>query len=304
MTRGRILMAATVWIFAGSGAFACAVSIAGGGPRLLLAYNPFDPAAERLAASLQVVNRGGKPCDGALVFLKKGDLGAAGAGKTTVAYDIQNPATGASLASADPGAAPLLPPGAFLAVPNLRPGEVRVVNYTVRAPAGQVIPPGAYSGAFEAVPYQGTGGQFSRAGSGASIALAIQVTAVMSVNIAGGGQSTTLDFGALSAGATRSVRLQVRSNRNFRLAASSENGGVMKLEPPAGDGLSWETPYTVRIGNGGEMSLKTEQRIAMPTAPTALGGASVPIEVKIGDASNKRAGRYKDVITVSVDAAP
>ncbi len=219
-----------------------------------------------------------------------------------MSYELTSRTSGANLLTQ--GAATSHAPPAYLAAPALRPGEVRVLTYTVKAPPGQLAPPGAYSDMFEAVAYQGSASSLTRTASAASISANITVEAIMSVNVAGGGHSVALDFGTLSAGATRSVMIQARSNQSYRFIVSSEHGGVMRLDPPSTDGAAWKVPYTVRINNGGELTLNADQKIAISRAASALAGSSIPVEIKIGDPSNQRAGRYKDVITVKIDALP
>lgn len=282
--------------------FACSVVIENHAAKASIAYDPFDAAAAFVTHSIPIKNIGSKMCDGAIAFFKIGSAAARAGGATALSYELMSQTTSARLLMQ--GAATSAAPQAYLAAPALRPGEVRMLTFTVRAPPGQIAPPGLYSDMIEAVAYQGSASSLTRTTASTSISVNIVVDAVMSVNLAGGGQSIALDFGTLSAGATRSVMIQARSNQSYRFVVSSEHGGVMKLDPPSADGVAWKVPYTIRINNGGGLALDGDQKIAISRTASALAGSAIPVEIKIGDPSNQRAGRYKDVITVKIDALP
>jgi hypothetical protein len=278
---------------------ACNVSIEGRPAIGNIAYNPFDPAPAVATVTIPIKNSGSKLCDGAIGFVKVGTLAARSGGAFALSYELASQTSGAHLPIQ--AAAPL-GPQVYLSAPGLRPGEVRVLTFQIKVPPGQLAPPGLYSDIFEAVAYQGSASALTRAGPPIHLSANFAVEPVMSVNIAGGGQAIALDFGSLAAGATRSVTIQARSNQSYRFAVSSEHGGVMRLDPPSSDGMAWKVPYTVRIANGGELTLNAERKVPISRAATTLGGSNIPMEIKIGDPSNQRAGRYKDVITVKIDA--
>jgi spore coat protein U-like protein len=279
---------------------ACNVSIEGRPVIGNIAYNPFDPVPAIATVTIPIKNNGSKTCDGAIGFVKIGSLAARGGGPFALSYELASQTSGASLLTQ--AATPTGRPQVYLAAPGLRPGEVRMLAYRIKVPPGQLAPPGIYSDTFEAVAYQGSASALTSAGSAIQLSVNFGVEVVMSVNIAGGGQAVALDFGSLAAGATRSVTIQARSNQSYRFVVSSEQGGVMRLDPAPSDGMVWKIPYTVRIGNGGELTLNADRKIPISQGATALGGSSIPMEIKIGDPSNQRAGRYKDVITVKIDA--
>jgi hypothetical protein len=285
-------------------AYACSLSLVAGAPSTPIVYNPFDPASARASVSIQIKNSGASPCDGAIAFFKSSAPLARGNGSAALAYDIKTPSSGFSLISQAASAPTQLSGASYLPATRLGPAEVRTLAYILTVAPGQPVPAGDYTDVIEAAAYAGSLSGLTRVGSSLPVSVKISAEAITSVNVAGGGQSTALDFGTLVAGATRSVSIQARSNQGYRLAVSSQYGGVMKLEPSSADGLAWQVPYTVRINNGGELSLRANRTFEISKSGTTLAGNSIPVEVKIGDPSAQRAGRYRDVIVVRIDTSP
>ena len=62
----------------------------------------------------------------------------------------------------------------------------------------------------------------------APLNVAITVNSQMTLAVAGGGRTTTLNFGDFVEGAKRSVQLLAYANQGFHLMVSSDNGGVMR----------------------------------------------------------------------------
>lgn len=283
-------------------AIAC-LSFSAAPPLAQITYDPFNPAPARVALSLEVRNNDSKRCSGAVAFFKPDKAEASSPAGRRLSYALES-ASGSNLLNAAARSSSQLGTESILPILDVAPGETRTISYYLIVPPGQVVPPGAYASTAEGVLYQTTGSVLKQTGKLAPISINIAVAAVMSINIAGGGLSTTLDFGMLEAGATRSAIVQTRSNERYRLIATSENGGVLKLDPPSGDGISWMIPYSVRIDNGMGLLLRADKKLEIRQPPTSLAGTNLPVEVKIGDTAHRRAGRYKDVIVLSIDGAP
>ncbi|MEZ5818631.1 MAG: hypothetical protein R3D44_16255 [Hyphomicrobiaceae bacterium] len=184
------------------------------------------------------------------------------------------------------------------------PGATRAIPFVVRVPAGTVVPSGDYTANLTAAVYYPNGSNI-KFGSSTTVAVTIHVSAEMSVNIAGGSSlATTLAFGNMIANDVRAVDIQARSNQGFKFTATSDNGGVLKLDPNPGDGVNWQVPYTVKINNGAPLNLSTAQSVAISSAATSLAGVNVPVQVTLGNPAGQRAGTYKDVITVKIEANP
>lgn len=260
-----------------AGAQACALSLSGAVPSVGIEYNPFDPAPARKRVSLQIKNSGDKACDGALVFSHAGPAVAKAFGSGGVAFGVRNALTGSDLLGQD-DVPPVLVRNPFLPASNIGPGETRSLDVVVTAAPGQIAQPGLFSDSVDVAIYQGNGANLTRTAIQAPMSIQVSVEPVMSINIAGGGQTTTLDFGTLAAGASRSATVQARSNQGFRFVASSENGGVMKLEPGASDGIAWQVPYTIKIGNGKDLTLKTAQTLSFARERRRLRAPMSPLK--------------------------
>jgi hypothetical protein len=125
------------------------------------------------------------------------------------------------------------------------------------------------------------------------ITIACRVAEHLGVNIAGGGTSTTIDFGVLAQGQTRRVVIQTRSNRTFSLKVTSANGGALAMAEPY---AQWRIPYRMEL-DGRESA---PPATIGPYAATVLSGNNVEASFTIGDVSGKRAGLYTDCVTIEI----
>ncbi|MBV9044023.1 MAG: hypothetical protein JO167_07225 [Alphaproteobacteria bacterium] len=122
----------------------------------------------------------------------------------------------------------------------------------------------------------------------------INVATVTQLSFAGAATTLTMDFGALASNATQTINVSAQATVPFDISWSSENNGVMKNVGSTG----WSVPYTATL-NGTGVSNST------PYSDTTLGGTqgaitSLPLVVTVGDASSKRAGTYRDVVTITI----
>lgn len=103
-----------------------------------------------------------------------------------------------------------------------------------------------------------------------------------------------VDLGQLTEGlAEVPLRLNVQSTRAFRLAIESQNDGKLRLA-----GTQWSVPYQILI-DGRVATANSEHGYASDNRPGRR-TATLPIGFAIGDVSQKRAGVYSDVVTISV----
>jgi hypothetical protein len=258
--------------------------IAGAGPDLL--YNPFDAADKTQTHRVTVKNTGTEPCALALGFARP----VAWSGyQSAPLIEIRAMSGGLLLAG---GSA--LPGTGQLTSPLLAPDATYDFEFSVTMPAGQMLPPGAYSQPFElslaaaaggaapAVPYQTL-----------PMTVSCHVADHLGVNIAGGGTGTTIDFGALAQGQTHQVMIQARSNRRFSLRITSENGGALAMAAPY---AQWRIPYSMKLD---EHDVLPPAEIG-PFVATTLSGNSISASFTIGNVSGKRAGLYKDCVTIEI----
>jgi hypothetical protein len=256
--------------------------VAGAGPDLL--YNPFDAADETQIHRVTVKNTGTEPCALALGFARP--VGGS-ADQSAPLIEIRAMAGGLLLAGDS-----ALPATGQLTSPLLAPDATYDFEFSVAIPAGQMLPPGAYSQPFElslaagvgapAVPYQTL-----------PMTVSCHVADHLGVNIAGGGTGTTIDFGALAQGQTHQVMIQARSNRRFSLRIKSENGGALAMAAPY---AQWRIPYGMKLD---EHDASPPAEIG-PFAATTLSGNAIAASFTIGNVSGKRAGLYKDCVTIEI----
>jgi hypothetical protein len=103
-----------------------------------------------------------------------------------------------------------------------------------------------------------------------------------------------VDLGSLEEGvAAIPLTLYIQSTRGFTVSFESQNNGKLKLP-----GTDWAIPYGIVVGDrtinlGGEASYNS-------SLGTDRARRSVPFRFAIGNVSQKRAGTYSDVITVSI----
>lgn len=173
-----------------------------------------------------------------------------------------------------------------------------LLEYDINLERGQLVSPGSYSDAFEAVLVSSEQGPEFDLDSAAEVdrvtlTLSVDVKSVGSLSVTGGSLSTTVQFDKLQTGKTRSLILEARSNSAYDLTFSSAHNGQMSLDPPIA-GQPWHIPYAVSV-DGGEVDIS--RSLVLPQQKAADGVRSHMLEFTILDANSKRAGIYKDVIT-------
>ena len=194
--------------------------------------------------------------------------------------------------------APLLSNHSFYADFSSRADQGRTVamkqinGLAIYVPPGQDVAAGVYAATldvqFECAVGQNTGNVRLQTGV---LPITITVPSVLSVNLAGGGQKGTIDFGQFE-DATKSANIQVRSTGPFVLRISAEHAGKMLLQGASG-GAGREIPYTLTF-NGAAAPLDAD----IAFGRTGVGGLSMPLAATVGDVSGERAGVYKDTLTV------
>ena len=101
------------------------------------------------------------------------------------------------------------------------------------------------------------------------------------------------------------MQLLAYSNQPFHLAVSSDNAGVMKpVDSVALSEGQWRVPYTISVFRTGPIDLSQQRTLSLWPAATQRSGLAIPIDVQIGATKGQRAGIYRDVITIAIDAGP
>lgn len=192
-------------------------------------------------------------------------------------------------------------PGLSLQRPNQRqvvlaPGESRTLLYRLAADADDVKEAGTFT---QEVVLVAQDTELTSVG-GTRLVLGLNVLPSARVGLAGAytvseGQAL-VDLGELREGpAPVPLQVRVNSTGRYTIDVTSANAGRLRL------GTSdWSVPYSLSIGNR-RVNLSGTDTLAGPPA----GGytrESLPIHISIGDISGRRAGRYSDVISISVAA--
>jgi spore coat protein U-like protein len=172
-------------------------------------------------------------------------------------------------------------------------------------PAGQDVPAGTYQ---ESIDIQfrcltGPGDDVQRHADITTQTAVLPVTIIVpnkiSANLAGGQTHGVIDFQDFAQLSHR-ASIQVRSTGPYNLLISSENSGKMLLEkPPAGaSGPSTSIAYSLTYGG-------TAIALGAPTSfgRTGVIGQSVDLTVTAESVGQKRAGDYRDTLTVTLTPA-
>lgn len=164
-----------------------------------------------------------------------------------------------------------------------------------------VVPPGLHSGQLTMQLRDRGGGQPCR--EPFAIPVQVLVPSRAQMNIAGasgpigdGPGLNSIDFGSLMEGAVRTVFLQLRANGDAMIALQSREGGVMRHR----DLPEHAAPYAMML-DGRPVELSGRQEFPAPPA-ASIDGISLPMTFTIGRVAGLPAGRYEDVITISVSA--
>lgn len=115
--------------------------------------------------------------------------------------------------------------------------------------------------------------------------------------VAGYSNGTThadVDFGVITAGASRTVNFQIRGNSDVNVEISSENGGKMVHDTDD----THVVPYSVVADN--IPSDLTSPLTLMRRPERSLAGTSYPLIITIDEVLGSISGRYRDTITVDV----
>ncbi len=277
----------TIWPILSPGAASACSGRLSGPASIDAAYAPFQALDTSKEFALTIQNTGETEC----IFWLGLERVAAGAATPPLAFDIRGQDGAWSSARAATGTGP-----SWLFSRRLAPNESIDVALLLAIPAGQLLPPGDDSSAFEA---QLHASAEARAPDSAeplqsrALRLSIAIAAHLSVNIAGAGVRKTIDFGDMAGGERKQVRLEARSNQRFQLDVFSRNGGVLAMAAPY---EASRVPYAMVLG--GKL-LKPPETFG-PFPGTGLAGSQFDLEFTIGDVLNQRAGLYRDEVTIEI----
>lgn len=265
---------------------------AGGGE-----YDPFDALDFRRRQSITVRNTSGEMCDFVVGFKRQP---AEGRLAPFLQYRVEDAEGVSLLAEQKPSdGAP------HIIVKNVAAYQTASVHYYLVLTRGQFAYPGRYDDNDVTLTLQtrSSSGVIGQAEEDSKILLISQIVrASVNVSIAGGGLTTTLSFGSMSKGQERSIAIQTTANHSYSLVLKSANNSVMKIEPEI-TGQNWGIPYSLRI-NSQPTTLTSTVFIPKNVSPLTLGRETHLLTFRIEDILNKRAGFYRDIITLEVSINP
>ncbi len=178
----------------------------------------------------------------------------------------------------------------------LRPNESRSLLYKLVADPDDVRDAGTFT---QDVTLEAQGRDFTSFG-GTALVLGMTVLPSARIGLAGAytmndGQAV-VDLGELRQGiAPVPLQLRVNSTGEYDITVSSANSGRLRL-----GSSDWFVPYAMAIG-GNSVNLTGAQTVSGPNS-IGLRRDSLPIQFVIGNVSDKRAGIYSDVVSISVTA--
>jgi hypothetical protein len=283
----RLVFAASCVILGalGSAEAACTARFDGSSYTVLPSYNPFAPTDMSARKTIQVANLSGEACRYRVYFRRSPTIAQF---SSRLKYNLTDDA-GQSLLVETAGSSV----SRFLFPPALSGYGLQSIGFNVSVERGQITPPALHWDRIELV-LSSEDGQTELARR--DYYLWISVQSIAMISLTGGGVSTSVPFNTLTTGMSRSLILEAKSNTEYTLSFTSSHGGKLSLDPPI-TGQSWVIPYRMTV-DGAPFALNGQ--------PLSLGAASVSgqqshsLTFQIIDADRKRAGRYKDVITVRI----
>jgi spore coat protein U-like protein len=260
------------------------------GPRVVAnGYSPFEPVDKQDQVRLSLENSSEQSCRFGLGFdylPTGGKLG--GELSYELTYDGR-PLLGSSSAAAQPDL-----------MLDIEGGQRKSLDLKFAIPRGQFVAPGEYADNIKVTLFYINDADVIELTS-REITLVQNVYSDFSISVAGAGQQTTVDFGNLTQGASRNVKLAARSNTDYKLVLSSDNKGQLRLTPPV-EGKDWTVDYDAVLDSR-TLDLGKGEWSTSALAVTSSGLVEHHLEVTIGSTEAKRAGTYKDVLTIVIEAA-
>jgi hypothetical protein len=294
MTGWKLLaLAALAAALPGTAGAQCRPDIKDG--RILAAseYDPFHPAATEIPIEVRIHNAGNSACS--LRMTVTGNPGLRFLrGWREVRYEVTTPG-GQIIRNEDASA---------YGVPvSIAANTQTLVPLLIRVAPGQLVQGGPYHDLLELQLHLGAG---SPVGKEVSLPATIDVDTRAQINISGtdtvfgGGPALqTIDFGDLYPGSERRAFLQLRANSLARVTISSLNRGMLVN---AALGADAKIPYKLTI-DGQSVDLARGDAELARRPPLTIDGVNYEMIAQIQNFTDKFAGIYRDVISMTVSPA-
>jgi hypothetical protein len=254
-------------------------------------YDPFSATPVADTYTVRITSKASKACNFALVFSALPGPRQLGG---TLSYTLTN-LNGHSLIVAEP---PADEPGSSLSTSNLGANATADLSFLIKMARGQFAAPALYADSITIRLYAVEDGRYQLHDT-KPLSFSYTVPQILSVTVGNAAPGGAMQFGELVQGAQRSVAIQARSNVSYRFNVSSDNRGVLLLDPPVST-QAWSVPFAAAV-DGYAVDLSGPVGSTTVLAPaTPIGGDNHVLAVTIGDVSKRRAGIYRDVITVKI----
>lgn len=249
-------------------------------------YNPFSPSDLYSRRSVHVRNLSHKTCSFRIYFKR---VPAVGQFSDSLSYALTDDRNATLFTKVITDESQL-----YLQAAKIPPFVKAAVKFNVNVKRGQISSPGVYTDQFKMVLVSDDDGNEILDQKTLSITMIVE--AVSSINLAGGGISTAVEFGKLENGKSRSLILEARSNANYNISITSQNDGHLLLEPPV-PGQDWSVSYQMTFDG---IATKLDEAAVLGGDKPTSGERTHKLSFKITDARAKRAGIYKDVVTATI----
>lgn len=257
-------------------------------------YDPFNATPVADTHTIRIVSKAARVCDFALVFSAVPGPRQLGG---TLSYTLTD-LNGRGLLVQEP---PSTPPGSSLAGLHIDANASAQLSFLINIGRGQFASPGRYTDNVTLYLFSNENGLFQLQDTRA-LSLVYTVPQALSVAVGKGEPGGAIQFGELAQGTQKSVSILARSNTPHRFNISSDNRGELLLTPPV-TGQNWSVPYVVTVDNYAVDLRIPVGSLTVQAPPTSIAGDNHALTITIGDVSKKRAGLYRDVITVQISAA-
>lgn len=294
---GALVMMRTLLLCAGissalcsAASASCALSVETQTDIASIPYEPFSANDALGELRIRVENNGDESCEARLYARPiDGAFHLAGPGGAALDWRFGGNAS----SSAHTGEA-----GPFIA--HVAGGDAEEIAIPIVAPAGQIVPRGAYTANLEIRAADAAGAPVDVRRANPSITADVSARVLMSISGVRWGPRglapAGIDFGELETGEIGRVFVNVWANSSVTVMLNSQNGGQMlNLENAALPGID----YSARF-DGSVVSLASGATLQR-APPLRAEGASYELAVIVGDVSNRYAGRYQDIISVTVN---
>ncbi len=255
-------------------------------------YDPFSSSPLSRTFTVTFGNTGDAVCNFTVGFQTNAQpFGLAGTGGQRLPYTLSDNTNNVNVtpSTGQTSAASLVPV-------TIAPGGQQLIQYTFAVNVTDLPTDGTFQQQLLLTALSGTSILEQKS---VQLSLGVAPSAVISLRGAysSRGGSAYIELGDLRPGLVTSLlQLYVQSTGGYRIDAQSMNNGKLELAGSPG----WAIPYSLVIG-ANQMDLSGESSFTAPRTGSARQDL-LPINFYIGDTSQKRAGEYRDVITLSVTA--